>query len=120
MARLAQDIVNEAYNSAKAFPVLDFLQAQPAHIVRPKLVLKDGTTISVQASKHHYSLPQKDEGPWTHFEVLCNSIVDTSITELSNVGVQAYVSLFDIMLFIESRGGVDPAATYKLRHNIDE
>ncbi len=35
-------------------------------------ILKDGTVLSVQASKAHDCFPQRDKGPWTHFEVKTN------------------------------------------------
>jgi len=34
------------------------------------IVMKNGSKMSVQASVSHYSLPQSDEGNWTHIEVI--------------------------------------------------
>lgn len=34
-----------------------------------RVVCKDGTTISVQASFHHYCTPRSNLGPYTHVEV---------------------------------------------------
>lgn len=33
------------------------------------LFLKDGNSLSVQASKHHYCTPRQDKGPYSHVEV---------------------------------------------------
>ena len=35
----------------------------------PEIVCNDGTTLSVQASELHYSMPKQDNGPYTHYEV---------------------------------------------------
>lgn len=38
-------------------------------VIRPKLILQDGTTISVQASSGHYCIPRDNDGPYSHVEV---------------------------------------------------
>ncbi len=35
----------------------------------PKIICKDGTTLSVQASEYHYCTPRDNYGPYTHVEV---------------------------------------------------
>ena len=35
----------------------------------PKMVCKDGFTMSVQASRTHYCQPRQDEGPWNQVEI---------------------------------------------------
>jgi hypothetical protein len=37
--------------------------------IAPRVKCKDGTTLSVQASRYHYSKPRQDEGPYANVEV---------------------------------------------------
>ncbi len=37
--------------------------------LNPKIICKDGTTLSTQSSEYHYCLPRNDDGPYTHVEV---------------------------------------------------
>lgn len=36
--------------------------------LRPHIICKDGTRLSVQSNRYAYCTPQTDEGPHTHFE----------------------------------------------------
>lgn len=40
------------------------------------ITCRDGTKISVQASKYHYCKPRDNQGPWTHVEVMMISEVE--------------------------------------------
>lgn len=35
----------------------------------PRVIFNSGASLSIQASRSHYSLPREDEGPYTHFEL---------------------------------------------------
>lgn len=35
----------------------------------PRIVLKSGAILSIQASSSHYCLPRKSHGPYSHYEV---------------------------------------------------
>ena len=39
------------------------------YIPRPRIVCKDGTSLSVQVGESLYCIPRNSEGPWTHVEV---------------------------------------------------
>jgi hypothetical protein len=74
----------------------------------------DGTTLSVQASKGHYSKPHSDTGPWTHVEVWCivgpkgNSVRPTTWAEWYNGRSEpySYVPIEKVNAFIKRHGGL--------------
>ncbi len=75
--------------------------------VKKHLVCNDGTTLSVQASKYHYSTPRTNEGPWTHFETY------PPINPESDDIVSGYVSEKEIWDYINAHGGLNLSALIK-------
>ena len=47
---------------------------------RPRIFCNDGFSLSVQASRDHYSIPRNNEGPYTHVEVGFPSESDALLT----------------------------------------
>lgn len=73
----------------------------------PTLKCKDGTLLSVQASKYHYSTPCEDVGPYTEVEVWCIT-PNTKVTEFeySESDPSAYVPIEQVAQFINNHGGM--------------
>ena len=65
----------------------------------------DGTTLSVQASEHHYCTPRNNKGPYKKVEVWC---VSSEVTEFeySEEDPSAYVPIEDVVRFIDNHGGM--------------
>lgn len=65
----------------------------------------DGTTLSVQASKDHYSTPRENEGPYTEVEVW---LVTAPVTEFeySSDEPSSYVPIEQVAQFIDNHGGM--------------
>lgn len=86
--------------------------------VLPKIVCRDGATISVQASKYHYCTPRSNQGPYTHVEVGFPSNPPEKWLQYAEEPhkpddtIYAYVPLLDVQLYIAAHGGVDPDATF--------
>ena len=75
----------------------------------PIVKCKDGTTLSVQASKYHYSTPRKDFGPYTEVEVWCaEGAGPDGVTEFgySRDDPSAYVPIEQVVQFIDNHGGM--------------
>lgn len=80
-----------------------------------RVVCKDGTTLSVQASKDHYSCPRNDEGPYSHVEVGFPSVTPPETwaeymdgvwgTDDRTDTVYGYVPVDLVEAFIEEHGG---------------
>lgn len=79
---------------------------------RPEIECADGTTLSVQASTVHYSMPRENDGPYTHVEVGFPSVMppwwnsyaeDKDITET----VAPFVPVGLVREFIDDHGGSD-------------
>jgi len=85
----------------------------------PRFYCKDGTHLSVQASKTHYSTPRDNEGPYTHVEVgFPTAEPPESWLEYSDDGeitssIFAWVPLEVVNEFIELHGGVDFLKTFE-------
>lgn len=80
----------------------------------PPIVCKDGTKLSVQASKYHYCEPRDDTGPYVSAEVgfpsvappeswngYCEDLSSPTQTVYANVPVDT------IAFFIGAHGGID-------------
>jgi len=67
----------------------------------------DGTTISVQASRFHYSTPRSDCGPYTHVEVW---LATAPVTEFDydKEYPSAYIPIEKVVEFIDNHGGFKP------------
>lgn len=79
----------------------------------PPIVCKDGTRLSVQASRHCYSIPRDDVGPYTHVEVGFPSIVPPITWEqysdsgkLETETVYGYIPVALVERFIKAHGGI--------------
>ena len=75
----------------------------------PILKCKDGTTVSIQASKDHYSEPREDFGPYTEVEVWCvTGASPNGVTEFdySDDEPSAYVPISQVVQFIDNHGGI--------------
>jgi len=78
-------------------------------IVRPHLVCKDGTEISVQASSFHYCSPRNNVGPYSEVEIAC--LEDELFKDCDDEGncyewkVYGYVPVDLVKQFIEKHGG---------------
>jgi hypothetical protein len=79
-------------------------------IVRFPLPLKNGGTISVQASKTHYCTPRNNEGPWSEFET-SPPVLD------ADVDVSGFVSEEAVWAYINSQGGLDLSNLLKIIKN---
>lgn len=105
------------------------LQKYLAHQrVVPHIHCADGFSFSVQASSGHYCVPQNDDGPWTHVEVMADvqlepilepyaevySAVELDVVgnvvkqERQFTGVCARVPIAVVMLVIHRHGGFSP------------
>ena len=67
----------------------------------------DGTTVSVQASRFHYSTPRTDCGPYTHVEVW---LATAPVTEFDydKEYPSAYIPIEKVVEFIDNHGGFKP------------
>ena len=75
--------------------------------VAPQLKCKDGTTLSVQASKYHYSSPREDFGPYSEVEVWCiKPECEVIEFEYSDSEPSAYVPIEQVVQFIDNHGGI--------------
>lgn len=72
--------------------------------VVPSVRCADGSTMSVQASERHYSLPRENYGPYTHVEVCC-SVVDAWVEYGRGEEPYAYVPIELVVAEIDRRGG---------------
>lgn len=76
--------------------------------VAPQLKCKDGTTLSVQASKNHYSSPREDFGPYSAVEVWCiQPECEVVEFEYSDSDPSAYVPIELVVQFIDNHGGME-------------
>lgn len=66
------------------------------------LICRDGTRISVQAGRHLYSRPKKDQGPWTHVEVMIEA--DPVYFEKSEDSIAGYVPIELVAQEVLTRG----------------
>lgn len=84
----------------------------------PQLVCKDGTRLSVQASRYHYCNPREDVGPYTEVEMGYPSVPPTGeLLELAEDQaspcntVYPYVPVALIEDYIAAHGGLDLSVT---------
>ena len=69
-------------------------------VVRKEIPLKDGTTISVQASKYHHCWPRADSGPWEEFET-------SPTVRDEDCDVSGHVKEEEVWSYISQHGGID-------------
>lgn len=100
-----------------------------SHVI-PPITCRDGFTVSVQASKHHYCSPRSDFGPWEDVEVgfpserpepwsLWSQFQDSPSTNDPTKDVYARVPMFMVETLLALHGGEDPATT-QFRYKEDE
>ena len=92
----------------------------PIATMMPRLILKDGTSLSVQASEHSYSSPRDNKGPYTKVEVGFPSGTPPEAWkefaedwENPSNTVYGYVPLSMVMLYIGAHGGINREATFE-------
>lgn len=84
----------------------------------PRIICKDGYSLSAQASRTHYSIPRDDVGPYTHVEIgypedgLGNPQRPEAFAEYQSGGdpVYAFVPLQVLIDFVDLHGGVRDGA----------
>ncbi len=80
--------------------------------ISPRIVCKDGLSLSVQASKYHYCSPRDDFGPWSQVEVgypsaTCESLMPYAESPDSPMeSVYGYVPIQIVEKLIEDHGGI--------------
>ena len=86
----------------------------------PRLILADGVSLSVQASRHMYCSPRDNEGPYTKVEVGFPSETPPEAWkefaenwEDPTGTIYGYVPLTMVMMYIGAHGGIDRDATFK-------
>lgn len=93
------------------------------HVI-PKIVCKDGFSVSLQASRTHYCSPRTDQGPWFEVELGFPTAGDNRLIEYIDAytddpdqlpdptdNVYGYVPLDIVLEVFESHGGIDEDAT---------
>ncbi len=80
------------------------IDTDDSYEVSEHVTCKDGTTLSVQASSGHYSIPRDNEGPYTHVEVWCVYVPVTEF-EYSDEEPSGYVPIESVVKFIDNHGG---------------
>lgn len=97
--------LNDFFNRHRKPLVFDMLENCP------RIECKDGFTISVQASRFHYSEPRENSGPYTRVEVgfpteKCEELMEyaENASEPTDT-VYAYVPIEIVEALIEKHGG---------------
>lgn len=83
----------------------------PGQFVRHHLVLADGSSLSVQASRTHYCAPRNDDGPWMTLEVRAPELVNgwsVDGSDLEGSWYYAFVPVAEVDAYIRERGGLCP------------
>ena len=78
--------------------------------INPRVILKSGAALSIQASASHYCFPQEDQGPYTHYELGHPRGLDATDLALlkeyeDREGIYAYVPKKILDKIINSHGG---------------
>jgi len=93
---------------------------------RPAIVCKDGFTVSIQGSSHHYCTPKDENVEYSHLEIGFPEPFDNWLAETLNEPVQdvyGYVSCNIIDTLLERHGGIDEEAmlaTLTMMELVDE
>lgn len=86
----------------------------------PRLYMRDGAELSVQASRLHYSRPREDIGPYTHVEVgyPSGSVPDTwAEYQDGKYEIYAYLPIELVYMYVAAHGGIDPEKTWSENKN---
>jgi hypothetical protein len=70
------------------------------------VVCADGTSVSIQASKDHYSTPRADVGPYTEVEVWCVEGATVTEFDYSDEDPSCYVAVSEVVQFLDNHGGI--------------
>jgi hypothetical protein len=73
-------------------------------ICAARIACKDGFSLSVQASRHHYCAPCADKGPYTAFEVGSLSLVEPLLAQWDE-GSYGQVPLDIVVAVLVKHGG---------------
>lgn len=123
----APDIANVAFLESKtlqellmAVPMIEVGENKHVFEYRshmPKLYLKDGVSVSVQASTLHYCSPKNNTGPYTHVELgyIEGCEIPAAFMEYGepDSSIFAFVPMYLIEFFIAAHGGIDAEKTLK-------
>ena len=74
--------------------------------LNPCLRLKDGTSVSVQASSTHHCSPQRDTGPYHEFEINTSAKKRYLSPYAQGCGTHSWVPVQLILKLIEEAGGI--------------
>ena len=78
---------------------------------RPAVVCKDGFTVSVQGSEHHYCTPRKNGSDFEEYELGFPEPFDSwlleALNEASQEDVFGYVPRSVVNTLLERHGGID-------------
>lgn len=102
-------------------PLLRIENSEFSHkVLMPRIVCGDGTTVSVQASEHHYARPRTNRGPYKAVEVGYPSVAPPLAWEQyaedweNPTGtVYGYVPLELVSFYIASHGGINVDKTFE-------
>lgn len=113
----------------KAMSLSDMLEKRPLICVggietgivmlpsMPRIICVDGTTLSVQASRHHYCSPRDNAGPYIKVEVGFPSeevpLAWKEHEDGEGSEIYAYIPLTLVSMYIGAHGGIDKDATFK-------
>lgn len=96
----ANDYLHQATGNEKALGI----------VVYPKAHMKDGFSISIQASEFHHCYPRNSIGPWNEMELGFPSELDPILDEYAesntNYTVYPYVPIAIVNELISKHGGI--------------
>lgn len=84
----------------------------------PAIVCADGFTLSVQASRLHYSKPATDLGPYTHVEVAYPSGPAPELETYRNGGIYGFVPVALVDAVLAQHGGI-AVPNWPVRSEVD-
>jgi len=110
-----QEFFATTYKPLEMPPGLDYQH------LRPCIHCKDGTTLSVQASRTHYCVPRiGGTGPYNHVEVMPDVAPPETWAEYydgdweeGKTGVFGYIPVEIVENFINEHGGIDEDKTFR-------
>jgi len=109
------------YHGAPATPNVQLV----SKVVNPRVYLKSGASLSIQASEHTYCTPQNNDGPYTEVEVgYVNGPVPEAwrkYAEDNNLNETVFkrIPLDLVMFYIGANGGIDSERSYGLLKSWD-
>jgi hypothetical protein len=89
-----------------ATPVKTGMESYFYKEVAKPVICTDGASVSIQASKNHYSTPRANVGPYTEVEVWCVEGAVVTEFDYSDENPSCYVPIADVVLFLDNHGGI--------------